>query len=174
MNRTVIHTPIGPMVALTSAKGLCFFDFADREDLDQRIERLSKKVILDVVPNEEIIRQLSNQLEEYFSGKRQHFELPLDLNGTAFQQTVWEALQKIPFGQTCSYQSLAEGINNPKAVRAVAKANADNLLLILLPCHRIIGKNGTLTGYAGGLPRKEFLLKLEGQANNPAIGEKNG
>jgi len=102
------------------------------------------------------------QLDEYFSGRRKHFEVRLAPRGTAFQQAVWQALQAIPFGQTACYSGLAEQIGRPKAVRAVGAANGANPVSIIIPCHRVIGRDGSLTGYAGGLPRKALLLKLEG------------
>ena len=101
------------------------------------------------------------QLGEYFSGKRKTFDLPLDLQGTAFQLQAWHALLEIPFGETRSYAEQAALINNPKAVRAIGLANGKNPVSIIVPCHRVIGKNGTLTGYGGGLERKRFLLELE-------------
>jgi AraC family transcriptional regulator of adaptative response/methylated-DNA-[protein]-cysteine methyltransferase len=104
---------------------------------------------------------LSKQLKQYFAGTLTEFTVPLDLPGTEFQQQVWHVLQTIPFGKTRSYQQQAEAINNPKAVRAVAKANGDNRISIIIPCHRVIGKNGQLTGYGGGLWRKQRLLELE-------------
>jgi methylated-DNA-[protein]-cysteine S-methyltransferase len=102
------------------------------------------------------------QLDEYFAGRRQRFELTLAPQGTEFQQAVWHALQTIPFGQTSSYSALATQIERPKAMRAVGAANGANPIAIIIPCHRVIGRNGSLTGYAGGLPRKALLLKLEG------------
>ncbi|NQD92953.1 methylated-DNA--[protein]-cysteine S-methyltransferase [Pseudomonas sp. CrR25] len=102
------------------------------------------------------------QLDQYFAGRRQHFELRLAPQGTAFQQAVWRALQAIPFGQTSCYSALAAQIARPKAVRAVGAANGANPISIVIPCHRVIGRDGSLTGYAGGLPRKALLLKLEG------------
>ncbi|MEX6503314.1 methylated-DNA--[protein]-cysteine S-methyltransferase [Pseudomonas zhanjiangensis] len=102
------------------------------------------------------------QLDEYFAGRRQRFELNLAPRGTAFQQAVWQALQHIPFGQTSSYCALAAQIGRPKAVRAVGAANGANPLAIVIPCHRVIGRDGSLTGYAGGLVRKATLLRLEG------------
>lgn len=102
------------------------------------------------------------QLDEYFSGRRQQFELPLAPRGTAFQQQVWQALQRIPYGRTCSYSDLAGEIGRPQAVRAVGTANGANPISIIIPCHRVIGRDGSLTGYAGGLPRKQLLLELEG------------
>jgi methylated-DNA-[protein]-cysteine S-methyltransferase len=102
------------------------------------------------------------QLDEYFAGRRQRFELTLAPQGTTFQQAVWHALQAIPFGQTSSYSALAKKIDQPKAMRAVGAANGANPIAIIIPCHRVIGRDGSLTGYAGGLPRKALLLTLEG------------
>lgn len=101
------------------------------------------------------------QLSEYLNGKRKTFDLPFKMRGTQFQLQVWNALLDIPYGETRSYKQIAEAIGNPKAVRAVGMANNRNPLLIIVPCHRIIGKNGSLVGYAGGLDKKEFLLRLE-------------
>jgi methylated-DNA-[protein]-cysteine S-methyltransferase len=106
--------------------------------------------------------EVCRQLDEYFAGRRQRFELALAPQGTAFQQAVWQALLQIPFGQTSSYSALAAEIERPKAVRAVGAANGANPIAIIIPCHRVIGRDGSLTGYAGGLPRKALLLKLEG------------
>ena len=107
---------------------------------------------------EEAVRQIS----EYFEGSRQKFELPIALRGTEFQREVWQGLQSISFGQTVSYGDLARAIGKPSAVRAVGSANGDNPISIIVPCHRVIGSNGSLTGYGGGLERKEWLLKHEG------------
>ena len=103
------------------------------------------------------------QLSEYFTGSRQIFELPLQQTGTDFQRKVWQALIKIPFGQLASYRDIASRVESPKAVRAVGSANGKNPISIIVPCHRVIGSNGTLTGYAGGLERKQWLLQHEGQ-----------
>ncbi len=111
-------------------------------------------------PNE-ILLKCKQQLHEYFSGKRKIFELPLKLVGTEFQKSVWKALQKIPYGKTASYLDIAKAIGNPKAVRAVGMANNKNKIPIIIPCHRVIGENGKLTGYAGGIWRKEWLLNHE-------------
>lgn len=108
-----------------------------------------------------ILNQAKIQLEEYFSGRRTQFDLPLAAKGTDFQQSVWQALCKIPYGETWSYQQLADEIGNPKAVRAVGLANGKNPISVIVPCHRVIGKNGKLTGYAGGVETKEKLLQLE-------------
>ncbi|MFK7912870.1 MAG: methylated-DNA--[protein]-cysteine S-methyltransferase [Pseudomonadales bacterium] len=101
------------------------------------------------------------QLEEYFAGQRQDFDVPLDPRGTDFQQSVWTQLRGIPFGETCSYRDIAERLGKPKAVRAVGSANGRNPLPIIVPCHRVIGSNGSLTGFGGGLENKQILLELE-------------
>lgn len=108
-----------------------------------------------------ILLKTAQQLNEYFAGKRQQFDLPLDFEGTAFQQQVWQALLTIPFGETRSYKQIAEQIGNVKAVRAVGAANGKNPISIIAPCHRVVGANGKLVGFAGGLENKEVLLKIE-------------
>ncbi|MDN3612136.1 methylated-DNA--[protein]-cysteine S-methyltransferase [Vibrio ostreicida] len=108
-----------------------------------------------------ILIKAIKQLQEYFLGERQEFDLPLSAEGTRFQKQVWKALTEIPFGEAWSYQQLAEMIGNPKAVRAVGAANGKNPISIIVPCHRVIGKNGQMTGYAGGLERKVALLNIE-------------
>ena len=110
-----------------------------------------------------ILLQARSELDEYFALKRQVFSTPLAPIGTAFQRRVWDALLEIPFGETCSYSDIAHAIGNSKAVRAVGLANGKNPLSIFIPCHRVIGKNGKLTGYAGGISIKETLLRLEGE-----------
>ena len=108
-----------------------------------------------------LLREAYKQLSEYLIGKRLNFDLPLNPRGTVFQQQVWKALCDIPYGETRSYKQIAEAIGNPKAVRAVGMANNRNPLLIVIPCHRVIGANGKLVGYGAGIEKKEFLLKLE-------------
>ncbi|RYL22978.1 methylated-DNA--[protein]-cysteine S-methyltransferase [Acinetobacter piscicola] len=108
-----------------------------------------------------ILLETQKQLNEYFKGKRQQFDLPLDFEGTEFQQKVWQALLTIPFGETRSYKDIAEQIGNVKAVRAVGAANGKNPISIIAPCHRVVGANGKLVGFAGGLENKDVLLKLE-------------
>lgn len=112
--------------------------------------------------NNAILQRTADQLEDYFAGKRRQFELPLASTGTAFQESVWQALLDIPYGQVRSYQQLAQQVGRPRAMRAVGAANGRNPLSILRPCHRVIGANGTLTGYGGGLPAKQWLLRHEG------------
>ena len=108
-----------------------------------------------------ILLETQKQLTEYFAGKRQQFDLPLDFEGTEFQQKVWQALLTIPFGETRSYRDIAEQIGNVKAVRAVGAANGKNPISIIAPCHRVVGANGKLVGFAGGLDNKDILLRLE-------------
>ena len=109
-----------------------------------------------------VLRETERQLQEYFAGTRHHFELELDFTGTDFQKQVWQALLTIPFGETRSYSQIARQIGNPKAVRAVGAANGRNPISIIAPCHRVIGASGSLTGFAGGLAAKQYLLALEG------------
>ena len=112
--------------------------------------------------NNDVLRRAVGQVEAYFQGRLKVFDLPLDLAGTTFQKAVWQALLDVPFGQTASYQRIAEAVGRPKAMRAVGAANGKNPVSLIVPCHRIIGKNGSLTGYGGGLWRKEWLLRHEG------------
>ena len=113
--------------------------------------------------NFDLLARCAQELKEYFRGNRKEFDLPLLLKGTEFQKKVWHALETIPYGQTRSYQDIAMMIKNPKASRAVGMANHVNPIVILVPCHRVIGKNGKLTGYGGGLDKKKYLLELEGE-----------
>ena len=108
-----------------------------------------------------LIQEAHRQLTEYLKGERKSFDLPILIKGTTFQQQVWKALLEIPYGETRSYKQIAEAIGNPKAVRAVGMANNRNPLLIVVPCHRVIGANGKLVGYGAGIEMKEFLLRLE-------------
>lgn len=121
-------------------------------------DKLSKDCTEQETP---LLRKAAEQLREYFDGKRKSFELPLSLHGTDFQLADWRALQTIPYGRTCSYKQIAEKIGNPKACRAVGMANNRNPVMIVVPCHRVIGQNGSMVGYAGGLDVKKYLLDLE-------------
>jgi AraC family transcriptional regulator of adaptative response/methylated-DNA-[protein]-cysteine methyltransferase len=159
---TRILTPLGPMLAGATEDGICLLEFVDRRMLETQLDRLSKLLHAKVVPGfHEYFDLLNEQLAEYFSGKRKEFDIPLVLPGTPFQEKVWAGLQAIPYGSTRSYKEQADFIGSPNAVRAVANANGDNRIAILIPCHRVIGANGELVGYGGGLSRKQYLLKLE-------------
>jgi len=143
-----MDSPIGAIEIQASAKGITQVIFCGTE---KRAIKVNK-----------ITHSCKQQLNEYFAGKRKVFDLPLEQQGTEFQKSVWACLVKIPFGQTLSYRDIADMLNNRKAVRAVGGANGRNPIGIILPCHRVIGTNGTLTGYAGGNERKLWLLKHEG------------
>ncbi len=155
-------TPLGPMLAGATDKGICLLEFVDRRMLETQIKRLKKYLNAEFVPGtNKHFDALAQQLKEYFDGKRKQFDVPLQLPGTDFQVKVWEELMKIPSGSTRSYKEQAIALNNPKAVRAVARANGDNRIAIIIPCHRVIGSDGKLVGYGGGVWRKQYLLNLE-------------
>jgi AraC family transcriptional regulator of adaptative response/methylated-DNA-[protein]-cysteine methyltransferase len=157
-----IPSPLGPMLGGATEDGVCLLEFADRRMLETQLSRLRARLNAEIVPGRsDHLTVLTEQVGEYFDGERRSFDVPLVMAGTPFQERVWESLRAIPFGETRSYQQQAEAIGQPKAVRAVARANGDNRIAILVPCHRVIGKNGTLTGYGGGLWRKKHLLDLE-------------
>ncbi len=155
-------TPLGPMLAAASDHGICLLEFTDRRMLETQLTRIKKRLNAEILPgNSPALEELEKQLNEYFDGKRKQFTLPLVLSGTPFQEKVWSALLAIPFGETRSYKQQALNIGRPEAVRAVARANGDNRISIIIPCHRVIGSGGELVGYGGGLWRKQYLLKLE-------------
>ena len=131
------------------------------EDNGERL--ISVKICEDIESNNmsDLTENAVNQLKEYLSGTRKNFDLPLEMNGTEFQQKVWNELCNIPYGETRSYKDIAEKIGNPKAARAVGSANNKNKFMIIVPCHRVVGANGSLTGYAGGINMKKKLLELE-------------
>jgi len=159
---TRILTPLGPLLAGATDEGICLLEFIDRRMLETQLRRLGKRLNSECVPGfSKHFDRLNEQLQEYFSGKRKEFDLPLVLPGTPFQQRVWAGLRTIPYGSTRSYREQAEALGLASAVRAVAKANGDNRIAIVIPCHRIIGADGELVGYGGGLWRKRFLLNLE-------------
>ncbi len=159
---TRILTPLGPMLAGATDEGICLLEFVDRRMIETQIKRLKKYLHAELVPgNNKYFDELSYQLKEYFDGERKVFDVPLHIPGTEFQLQVWKELQKIPYGITRSYKDQAIAIENPRAVRAVARANGDNRIAIIIPCHRVIGNNGELVGYGGGIWRKQHLLKLE-------------
>jgi AraC family transcriptional regulator of adaptative response/methylated-DNA-[protein]-cysteine methyltransferase len=157
-------TKLGPMFACATSKGLCLLEFTDRRMLEREFKDLCKKLDAVILPGENpILNQVQDEIGEYMNGKRSKFSIPLHTPGTDFQNSVWQLLMKIPYGETRSYQKQANLLGNPKAVRAVANANGMNRIAIVIPCHRVIGSNGELTGYAGGLGRKKWLLELEKQ-----------
>jgi O-6-methylguanine DNA methyltransferase len=163
-------TPLGEMVALFTRQGLSLLEFSTA---DWRLMRewrdVERRAGAPAQAGEDArTRRLGEQLEAYFAGRLRRFDVPLDLIGTPFQQEVWGALLRIPYGQTWSYAQEAAYIGRPCATRAVAAANGQNKISIVVPCHRVIGSNGRLTGYGGGLPRKQWLLALEQTGIVPA------
>jgi AraC family transcriptional regulator, regulatory protein of adaptative response / methylated-DNA-[protein]-cysteine methyltransferase len=157
-----IPTPLGPMIAAADDAALCLLEFADRRSLPLQLSRLRQRLDCGFAAGAHpLLARTHSELEEYFAGTRRHFTLKIDVPGTEFQQAVWRQLQQIPYGETSTYESVARAIGNPRAVRAVGRANGDNRLAILLPCHRVVRSDGTLSGYAGGVRRKEWLLAHE-------------
>ena len=169
---TMLETPLGPMLAGATDKGVNFLEYTDRRMLEHNLKSMRRRFDCGVVPGQHsFLEQLRVELTEYFDGKRRDFELPLASRGTPFQDRVWEQLCRIPYGQTISYDELARRVGQPTAQRAVARANGMNYVAILIPCHRVIGKDGTLTGYGGGLWRKRLLLELERTGKLPGRNE---
>lgn len=157
-----IETTIGPLVAAATSRGLCLLEFTDRRRLELQFARLRKHFKCAIVPGRnDHLEKVKKELAEYFSGRRSSFSVPLVVAGSPFEKKVWEALLTIPHGQTVSYEEIARKIGAPKASRAVGRANGFNRIAILIPCHRVINKNGELGGYGGGLWRKKKLLELE-------------
>lgn len=165
--KTVINivrftTPLGPMFGCATTQGVCLAEFTNRRMLETEFKTLCKRLDAVILPGtNKHLEQLEKELAEYFSGKRKQFTVPLHTPGTDFQQHVWMNLQQLPYGQTTSYKQLATGMGIASAVRAVASANGHNRIAIIIPCHRVIGENGDLTGYGGGLARKKWLLDFE-------------
>lgn len=158
----VIATALGPVqVAFDTSGALIYLGFAEHEFRTPLLAKVARLKPAET-PNTQAMNHLQGQLEAYAAGTRSTFELPIHLHGSPFEQRVWAALQRIPFGETRSYGQLAAELGDANLSRAVGRANGANPISILVPCHRVIGANGTLTGYAGGLAMKERLLKLEG------------
>jgi methylated-DNA-[protein]-cysteine S-methyltransferase len=153
---THFDSPMGTLLAIATDDAITDLHIVSGKYVPKVDERCVN------APTLPVFLQLQQELAEYFAGKRKIFTVKLAPEGTEFQRAAWNALTKIPFGQTRSYGEQATAIGNPKAVRAIGAANGRNPIAIVVPCHRVIGANGTLTGYAGGLDKKELLLKLEG------------
>ncbi len=167
VNITRIETDLGTMIAGATDKGICMFEFADYKLLELELKQLTTTLKAPLVQGDNIyFGMLRKQLEQYFTGELREFDIPLDLVGTEFQKQVWLGLLQIPYGSTTTYAKQAERLGRPSAVRAVANANGKNKISIILPCHRVIGVDGTLTGYGGGIWRKKKLLELENMNKN--------
>lgn len=163
---TRVLTPLGPMIAGGNEEALYFFEFSDRRRLEKQLDRLRARMDCVLIPGDnDILQRVGVELEAYFAGDLREFSIPLLAPGTEFQQSVWNELRRIPFGETRSYAEVARAIDRPSAVRAVARANGDNRMAIFIPCHRVVGSDGRLTGYGGGLWRKQHLLDLESRVS---------
>lgn len=165
-----IDTPLGKMRVGAVDEGICLFDFEYRRMMDSIMKRIQTTLNKEFTEGEhEHIDLLEHQMKEYFAGTRQAFDLPLYPVGTDFQKRVWDGLQQIPYGETRSYKRQSIFLGDEKAIRAVARANGENGIAIIIPCHRVIGENGSLVGYGGGLSKKKWLLEHEikhsGKAN---------
>lgn len=158
-----IPGPLGAMLAGGTSDALHFLSWARPGEEEAQLLELTRGLGRPVAGENGITRQVAEELAEYFRGDRREFTVPIDTGGTAFQRAAWEALRSIPYGETRSYGQQAVAMGRAKAVRAVARANGANRIAIIVPCHRVIGANGSLTGYGAGVWRKERLLVLEGQ-----------
>jgi AraC family transcriptional regulator, regulatory protein of adaptative response / methylated-DNA-[protein]-cysteine methyltransferase len=175
---TRILTPLGPMLAGARDEGVCLLEFVDRRMLETQLRRLARRMDAIFLPGESApLQALREELDAYFQGRLRTFSTPVATSGTPFQEAVWSALRQVPYGTTVSYAEQARRIGRPSAVRAVARANGDNRISIVIPCHRVIGKDGSLTGYGGGLWRKRWMLELErgavgtgGPSASPELG----
>jgi AraC family transcriptional regulator of adaptative response/methylated-DNA-[protein]-cysteine methyltransferase len=157
-----ITTPLGPMFAGATDKGLCLLEFVDRPTLEAELDELQRLLSAKIITGENVhLKQIRREITEYFEGTRRNFEVTLQTPGTSFQNSVWKALRQVAFGKTATYGQQAKAINRPRAFRAVASANATNRISIVIPCHRVIGQDGQLRGYGGGIERKRWLINHE-------------
>jgi AraC family transcriptional regulator of adaptative response/methylated-DNA-[protein]-cysteine methyltransferase len=158
----IIATPLGRMLAAASSRGICLLEFVERRMLETQLSTVERRIGPMQVGDTPLLAQLRRELDEYFTGRRTAFDVAIDAPGTPFQERVWSELRRIPSGETRSYGELARIVGAPTGARAVARANGMNRVAIAIPCHRVIGADGALTGYAGGLDRKQRLLVHEG------------
>jgi len=171
-NRNIINvlrfsSPIGSIIACATEHGICFLGFIGQKRLEDQFSAIQKELDAVILPGKTPhLTQVKKEINEYFDGSRTNFTVPLDIIGTNFRKQVWNELLKIPYGKTASYKAQAIAINNLQAIRAVASANGANKISIIIPCHRVIGTNGSLTGYAGGIHKKSWLLNFERKNSN--------
>ncbi|MDC7220684.1 MAG: methylated-DNA--[protein]-cysteine S-methyltransferase [Spirochaetales bacterium] len=159
---TTFNTPLGEMTGASFENQVCLLEFTDRVKMERQLKSLEKYYGKEKsYESDEVLEEMKSQLDQYFKGERKEFTLPLIYRGTPFEERVWTELLQVPYGTTRSYGEQAVRLGDIKAVRAVAGANSRNRIAIIIPCHRIIGKKGKLTGYAGGLDRKARLLEWE-------------
>ena len=162
LNIVRFTTPLGPMFACASSEGVCLLEFTDRRMLETEFKDLRKRLNAVILPGDNPhLDHVQSEVREYFSGDRVGFTVPLHAPGTDFQKSVWKVLREIPFGETRSYKQQAIALGSPNATRAVASANGHNRISIVIACHRVLGSDGSLTGYGGGLHRKQWLLDFE-------------
>ena len=168
-----LDTPLGPMLAAASDDGVCLLEFADRSAMAAQVAALRTHFPQPVIPGSNVhLDRLADELADYFAGARTEFTVPLVDPGTSFQMAVWEALRAIPHGQTTSYGAIARAIGQPRASQAVGRANGQNRLALLIPCHRVVRADGHLCGYAAGLRRKQWLLDLERRVSGESGGSR--
>ena len=163
--QATFESPLGPMLLARTANGIAGMWFDGQKAHPGELPTVPHD------PDDPLLKEAAQQLHDYFAGTRTQFELPLDLQGTPFQQIVWQALLRIPAGGTCTYAAIAREVGAPQAVRAVGAAVGRNPVSVIVPCHRVLGHDGSLTGYAGGLHRKQALLQLEGVDGIPRLSE---
>lgn len=165
---TMFDSPLGHLLAAATDDGICLLDYVDESLIARNLATMRKRFAASVVPGEHVwLQRLSDELAAYFDGRSTDSTVPVAPRGTPFQERVWAELRRIPHGETISYEELAARIGQPTAVRAVANANGQNRINLVIPCHRVIGKNGSLTGYGGGLWRKRLLLEHERDGSWP-------
>ena len=165
---STLDTPLGPLVAAATDAGICLLEYSAPARLDSQMAVLRRHFGDDIVRGSSPhLSALGSERDGYFAGTRRDFTVPLVVAGTPFQERVWAALRTIPYGQTCSYEALADTVGARGAQRAVGHANGSNPISVVLPCHRLIGADGTLVKYGGGLSRKRWLLEHEGVALRP-------
>jgi len=163
-------SPLGPMFICATEKGVCLLEFADRQKLETEFKDLQRLLNANILSGEnEHIKQAKQEVTEYFEGHRKSFHVQIETPGTDFQKIVWSNLIEISYGSTSDYQKEAQKINHPNAARAVASANGSNRISIIIPCHRVVGKDGKMTGYGGGLARKQWLLNHEQENASIAV-----
>lgn len=166
---TEMDSPFGPLTLAATKKGLAWVYFGRSENGFNSLKIWAKRwnKTDNIIKAQNELDDAVEQLKEYFTGDRKEFNLDIDLYGTPFQKLVWENLLRIPYGEIRTYKDIAIQINSPKSVRAIGGANHNNPVSIIVPCHRVIGSNGNLVGYGGGLDVKQYLLELEGYKNHP-------
>ena len=163
---TTAECPVGRVILAATGKGVCWLGFGDADrEMESALQKEFPKA--EIARDDDSLAPWLAELQKHFAGEQPHIDLPLDVRATAFQQRVWDALRTIPYGETRSYKQVAEAIGSPTAVRAVARACATNPVAVVVPCHRVIGTDGKLHGYAGGLHRKEKLLEAEKKRSSP-------